>query len=41
VHREGRVLGLTHDEAGTLVDAEVDLSLAAELEVAGTALSDD
>ena len=41
VHSEGRVLGLTHDEAGTLVDAEVDLSLAAELEVAGTALSDD
>jgi GTPase len=41
VHREGRVLGLAHDDAGTVVDAEVDLALAAELEVAGTALSDD
>lgn len=41
VHREGRVRRLTHDDAGTLVEAEVDLALAAELEAAGTALSDD
>jgi len=34
VHREGRVLSLTHDEDGTLIEAEVDASLAAELAAA-------
>jgi GTP-binding protein HflX len=31
VHREGRVLHIEHDEHGTLLEAEVDASLAAEL----------
>ncbi len=36
VHREGRVLNLVHDEEGTLVEAEVDAALAAELAAAGS-----
>ena len=36
VHREGRVLNLVHDEEGTLVEAEVDAALAAELTAAGS-----
>jgi len=36
VHREGRVLALTHDERGTLLKAEVEPSLAAELVAAGS-----
>lgn len=39
VHREGRVLNLTHDERGTLVEAEVEAALAAELTAAGSAAS--
>jgi GTP-binding protein HflX len=31
VHREGRVLHIEHDEHGTLLEAEVDAALAAEL----------
>jgi GTPase len=39
VHREGRVLSLTHDEQGTVLEAEVEASLAAELAAADTSLS--
>jgi len=35
VHREGRVLHLTHDEEGTRLEAEVEPALAAELVAAG------
>ena len=36
VHREGRVLALTHDAAGTLLEAEVEPALAAELAAASS-----
>jgi len=36
VHREGRVLHLTHDESGTRLEAEVEPALAAELTAAGS-----
>jgi GTP-binding protein HflX len=36
VHREGRVLRLEHDEEGTLLEAEVEPALAAELVAAGS-----
>jgi len=36
VHREGRILRLEHDEHGTLLEAEVDAALAAELAAADT-----
>jgi GTP-binding protein HflX len=41
VHREGRVLNLTHDEHGTLVEAEVEPALAAELAAAGSVAEQD
>jgi len=41
VHREGRVLNLTHDEHGTLLEAEVEPALAAELADAGSLVVQD
>jgi len=41
VHREGRVLSLTHDEHGTLLEAEVEPALAAELAAAGSTTEQD